>query len=37
MVCYGNAWRIHRVCHRPICRTCINNFQKCPSCKQSFE
>ena len=37
MACHGNAWRIHRACQRPICRTCVNNFEKCPACKQPFE
>ena len=37
MACLGNAWRIHRMCQRSICHKCVNNFEKCPSCKQPFE
>jgi|LakMenEpi03Aug12_release.lakeMendotaPanAssembly.Ray.scaffolds.fasta_scaffold1283286_1 hypothetical protein len=37
MVCWSNAWRIHRMCQHAICHKCINNFEKCPSCKQPFE
>ena len=37
MICSGNAWRIHRKCHRPICRTCVNNFKFCPLCSYPIE
>lgn len=37
MACWGTAWRVHRICLRSICHKCVNNFEKCPSCKQPFE